>query len=106
MSLSRLFALRFLLLRCSSPDNTWFVHLVPSCLYSDTLRPEMSSAFPLQETVIQPSHMLPIHFSGNVPTVFLLRREGKYQGWEQPGPCVILLGWMKRRSGCRSRGGC
>ena len=65
----------------------------------------MSSAFPPQETVIQPSHMLPIHFSGNIPTIFLLRREGKYQGWEQLGQCVIFLGWMKRRSGGRSREG-
>lgn len=71
--LIKIISLWSLLPRCCFPDNTWFVPSVPSWLYSGTLRPEESSTFPLQASVIQPSHVLPIHFLGNIPIVFLLR---------------------------------
>lgn len=33
----------------------------------------MSSVFPLLETVIQPSHVPRLLFSGNIPTIFSLK---------------------------------
>lgn len=61
-------------------------------------RPEMSSVFPLWANATQPSRVLPIHFLGNVLTIFLLRREGKISLMGETGQCVIFLGWKKGRS--------
>lgn len=80
------------------PDSHVVCSFIPFPSLLTYVRPEMSSVFPLWANAIQPSHALPIHLLGNVPTIFLLRREGKISLMGETGQCVIFLGWKKERS--------
>lgn len=66
--LIKILSLRSLLPRRAVSQRTrgLFIQSLP-WLYLDTSRPEESSTFPLQASVIQPSHCAPIHFSETSP---------------------------------------
>lgn len=48
------------------------------------------------ENVIQLSHVLPIHFAGNIPTIFLLRRGRKISRVGEAG-LVRHLSWLDEK---------